>query len=201
MNLPWLSLAAIILGGMLAMAGTVLLVMAAFRRSAGWGMIVLLVPLGNIIFACLNWAEARRGFVAALFGMAICLGGFFSIPDVQANLWNTVDPKPPTATPPPDLDAQIQSHRQQIDTLQATFAQDAITLTGEYKALAAQRKALKPGDTAAIVKFNEAAAGYQTRNSAHKQMRQQIDTLQLELEGLLDTRARNAAAGAAPKRK
>jgi glutaredoxin-like YruB-family protein len=98
----------------------------------------------------------------------------------------------------PDIDAEIADHRARLETLQATFSLDGADLTKQYQALDAQRKALKPNDTAAITKFNETAAAYQTRNTARKQMQQQIDSTQHELDALLDKRSReNASANAA----
>jgi len=202
MNLPWVSLAAIGIGAIISTIGTILLLIAAFRRSVIWGLVVLFVPLGNIVFVCKYWAEAKAGFLASIIGAIVALGGFFTIPEVQANFLKTADVKAAAAAPPkaPDLNAQILEHRQTLETLQGAFARDGAELTQQYKALDAQRKALKQADTAAIMKFNEAAAAYQARNAARKQMQQQIETTQRELDTLLDTRARNAAPPAPAKK-
>jgi glutaredoxin-like YruB-family protein len=91
------------------------------------------------------------------------------------------------------LDTQILDQRQKLEALQSAFAQNGAQLTAEYQALDAQRKALKQGDTAAITKFNVAAADYQTRNQQRKQMQQDIDAGQKQLDALLDARSRAAA--------
>jgi glutaredoxin len=101
---------------------------------------------------------------------------------------------------PDDLSAQIQAHRQKLEALQATFSLDGVEITKQYQALDAQRKALKPDDAAAITKFNEAAAAYQAKNTARKQMQGQIETTQHELDTLLDTRSRQAAKGTSNKK-
>jgi glutaredoxin len=196
MNFPWLNLGAIAIGALISTIGTILLLVAAFRQSILWGLIVLLAPLGNIVFTCLHWAEAKAGFLATIVGAVVCVGGFLTIPQVQSDLWKFASNPTAAATPAskaPDIDAQILEHRQRLEASQGAFAQDGVELTKQYQALELQRKALKPADTAAITKFNEAAATYQTRNAARKQMQAQIETTQRELEGLLDTRARKAA--------
>jgi glutaredoxin len=94
------------------------------------------------------------------------------------------------------LNTQIQACRAQLESLQETFAQEGPELARQYKALEAQRKTLKPTDTAAITKFNESAAAYQARNAAGRQMQQQIAITQKQLDDLLDARTRATAASA-----
>jgi glutaredoxin-like YruB-family protein len=202
MSLPWYNLAAIGIGALIATIGGILLLIAAFRQSIVWGLVVLLAPLGNLVFTCLHWAESKSAFFASLIGTVILFAGAFTIPDVQAQLWQIAAFKGGLhpASSAPDLNTDIQNHRQQLDSLQAAFTQDGADLTRQYQALDAQRKALKPADTAAIAKFNEAAAAYQARNAARKQMQQHIATTQQELEALLDTRSRNATQAAASKK-
>jgi len=192
MNFPLINIIAIGAGAIIATVGTLLLLIAAFRQSILWGLAVLFAPLGNVVFACRHWTEARTGFMASIIGAAICLGGAYTIPEFQAHFWKALTPA--TTASAPDMNTQIQQHRQQLETLQAAFAQDGAELTKEYQALEAQRKALKPTDTEAIAKFNVAAAAYQARNAKRKQMQQEIDTVQRELAALLETRARNEVA-------
>ena len=200
MNFPLVSIIAIGAGALIATVGTLLLLIAAFRQHFLWGLAVLLAPFGNVVFTCMHWAEARAGFLASVIGAGICLGGAYSIPEVQAHFWKAINPAPGASASAPDLGAQIADHRQQLEPLQAAFAQDGADLTKQYQALEAQRKALKPGDAAAITKFNESAAAYQARNAKRKQMQQQIDTLQRELTAMLETRARNEAEAANRKK-
>jgi hypothetical protein len=192
MNYPLVSVILVIAGALIGVVGTILLLVAAFRQSLIWGLVTLLLPLGNVIFTCAYWSEARVGFLASIFGTAICFGGLFTIPEVQTHLLqlkNSVVPAPaPAATPAPDLNAQILAHRQHLDALQAAFAQDGAELTKQYQALDAQRKALKPKDTAAIAKFNEVAAAYQARTTHRKQMKLEIEAAQKELNALTESK-------------
>ncbi|MEP6671580.1 MAG: glutaredoxin domain-containing protein [Chthoniobacter sp.] len=202
MNFPLVNIAAIILGLIISTIGTIMVLVAAFRESVIWGLVVLFAPLGNLIYTCMHWAEAKAGFLASVIGGAICAAGLLTIPEIQTQLLTAYHLKAPGSAEKkaPDLTAQIQEHRQHLEALQGAFAQDGTELTKQYQALDAQRKALKPKDTAAITIFNEAAAAYQARNTARKQMQQQIETTQHELEALLDARSRNATPGASGKK-
>jgi glutaredoxin len=199
MSFPLVNILAIGAGAIIATAGTLLLLVAAFRRGVLWGLAVLFVPLGNVIFACRCWTEARTGFVAGLLGAAICLGGACTIPEIQEHFWEAIRHAPTARVP--DLSVQIQEHREQLEALQAAFAQDGLELTREYQTLEKQRRELKPTDAAAIGKFNEAAAAYQARNAHRKQLQQDIQKAQQELAALLDTRARNEAIEAANRKR
>jgi hypothetical protein len=189
------SLIALLGGACVAFIGTILLLIAAFRQSIIWGLVVLFVPLGVLIYACVHWADAKTGFLAHLIGVGICIGAVFSMPGVQQQFWTSVSTSTGQAAPAtPNLDQQIQDQRQKIESLQAAFAQDGVDLTKQYQLLGAQRKALKPGDTAAITKFNESAAVYQARNVRRKQMQQDMDAAQKQLDGLLEQRSRERLA-------
>jgi len=195
MSYPLLNVIAIAAGGVAAIAGTVLYVIAAFRKSIVWGLVVLFVPFASLVFVCCHWREGRLGFLTSVAGFAVVFLSGVKIPELQSHFQFSMNGAPaPSAR---DLSAQIQEHRDQIDALQTTFAQEAIDLTKEYQTLETERKALKPGDTAAIVKFNEAAAAYQARNTRHKQVPEQIARTQQELSALMETRMRDQAAQAA----
>jgi glutaredoxin len=197
------SLIAIGIGGLIAMIGLILLLIASFRQHIGWGLAVLFAPLGSIVYTCVHWAEAKIGFLAHSIGSIVCLAGFFTIPMVQDKIMHLKLPgrTAQMATPAPDFNAQIQQHRDHLEALQGAFAQDGADLTRQYQALEAQRKALKPANTAAITKFNEAAAAYQARNVKRKEMQQEMDTTQKELDDLLAARSRAATAAVAGKPK
>jgi hypothetical protein len=194
MSVPTASLIALGFGACVAVFGIILLLIAAFRQSVIWGLVVLFVPLGAIVYTCLHWADAKMGFLANLIGSCICCAGLFNIPMVQQQLWASVDTPHATAAPAPNLDQQIQDERQKIESLQGTFAQDGVDLTKQYRALEAQRKALKLANTGAVTKFNQDAAAYQSRNLRRKQMQQDIDAAQKQLDVLLETRSRATAA-------
>lgn len=191
------------LGLLLAAGASIVVLINAFRQHVGWFFVVFFLPLGNIIFACVHWAETKVSFVLSFVGIAMMFGGAFAVPEVRDLMMKDVKMKFGIVEQPkaPDLTTQIQEHRNKLELLQGTFAQDGITLTKEYQQLDAQRKALKPGDTGAVTKFNEAAAAYQAKNTARKQMQQQMDTVQKELDGLLEARSRNAATNSASSKK
>jgi len=204
MNVPTVNLVLMCVGGLVSAVGTIALIIVAFRRSILWGLGVLFVPFVNIIFVCLNWAGAKTPFLASFIGWIVMCVGIFTVPEVKDEVLKAMNKQyglqVKEEKKAPDLNAQIAEHRQRLEALQATFAQDGVELTKQYQTLEAQRKGLKTADTAAVMKFNEAAAGYQARNAARQKMQQEIDTTQKELDALLDKRSREAAAAAAGKK-
>jgi len=184
-----------LLGLLLATGASIVVLINAFRQHVGWFLLVFFVPFGNVIFACVHWAETKVSFALSLVGVGMIVGGALAVPEMRLLMMKDARAKMGiTEQKAPDLTAQIQEHRDKLESLQGTFAQDGVTLTKEYQQLDAQRKALKPGDTEAVAKFNEVAAAYQAKNTARKQMQQQMDTLQKELDGLLEARSRAATA-------
>ncbi|MBS1955106.1 MAG: hypothetical protein JST89_13040 [Cyanobacteria bacterium SZAS-4] len=57
-----------------AFASSIFLIIAAFRVSVLWGLVVFFVPFGNIIFAICRWREARIPFVVNLICFCFCIG-------------------------------------------------------------------------------------------------------------------------------
>lgn len=64
-----------LVGIMVAIVGWIMIVVAAFRVSAGWGVGSLLVPLIALIFVITHWQDARRGFFTQLGGTALFVIG------------------------------------------------------------------------------------------------------------------------------
>ena len=62
-------------GLVVALVGWIMIVIAAFRVSAGWGVGSLLIPLIALIFVITHWQDARRGFFTQLGGTALFLIG------------------------------------------------------------------------------------------------------------------------------
>ncbi|HEY3897762.1 MAG TPA: glutaredoxin family protein [Chthoniobacter sp.] len=182
-------------GATIYLVGMIRMLITAFSESVGAGLFVLFCPFGHVIYACKRWREVKFGFLANIVGAGILCSGFFSDPDTQARFAQLTNRFTGgyTASAPANLDAQIQEQRQRLETLEATFSQNGAGLAKQYQDLDTQRKALKPGDAAAIAKFNAAAAIYQARNSQRKQMQQDIDAGQKQLDTLLDTRSRTSA--------
>ena len=69
-----------VVGLLIAIAGWLMVVVAAFRVSAGWGVGSLLIPLVALIFVITHWQDARRGFLTQVGGMAIFLFGVMITP-------------------------------------------------------------------------------------------------------------------------
>lgn len=187
-----------IIGGIAALIGGIMLLVAAFRVSVWWGVAYLLVPFASLVFLFKHWEEARQGFWINLLGALILCGAVFSTPNTRKNVKNlpaAVKLPMVEKQKPVDLNAQIEAKRAEIDRMEAQFAQQGAAVTQQFQALNARRSALKPGDAPAVDAFNAEAAAYQQANTALKQLRQQIDEAQRDLGGLLDERSRKKAGG------
>ena len=211
------------IGLLVAVGGGIVLLVAAFRESVGWGFVVLLVPLANVVFVIKRWSKAKLGFLISLAGVAVMAGGVFSSPQIRHAIEETADarakgklaesdaparllkvvlnpnaPATPAPAPTPDLSAKIQDHRLRLEQMEGQFAADSPVLTKRYQELEAKRKKLKSNDVAAMTAFNTEAAAYQAQNEQRRQAQRTIATLHQELEAFLDQRAREAAPAAAP---
>jgi glutaredoxin len=185
------------IGLLIAVIASIMVLVNAWRQSIGWFLLAFFVPFGRLIFVCMHWSETKGPFLMTYVGVAIMFAGIFAVPDVREHAMKDIRTRMGVKeTPARNYTAEIQEHRDQLELLQASFAQDGVELTKQYQQLDAQRKALKPGDTEATLKFNEAAAAYQARNTARKQMQQRMDTTQKELDELLEARSRSAARNA-----
>ena len=69
-----------VVGIMAALVGWIMIVIAAFRVSAGWGVGSLLIPLIALIFVVTHWQDSRRGFFTGLGGIAIFIFGSLITP-------------------------------------------------------------------------------------------------------------------------
>ncbi|HEY9730826.1 MAG TPA: hypothetical protein V6C89_02875 [Drouetiella sp.] len=65
-----LGLTIFLIGLVAYLVATMFLIIAAFRTSVLWGLVALMVPCGNIIFAVCRWKEARTSFLASIISLA-----------------------------------------------------------------------------------------------------------------------------------
>jgi hypothetical protein len=60
---------------------------AAFRVSLKWGLLVLLVPFAGLVFVFAHWTEAKRGFLISLAGGVLCpIAGFMLVSGAMAGM-------------------------------------------------------------------------------------------------------------------
>lgn len=181
--------------GLLAMfVGGIMTLVAAFRQSLLWGFAYLFVPFASLVFLFKHWAEAKMGFFISLIGLAIFVVPIVGRSDVRGGFIKELQARATNAPPAPDLTAQIAAQRGRIEQMEGQFAQTNVQLTQRYRALAATRQALKPGDNEAITRYNTEAAAYQTETTALRQRQQEIATAHKALDALLAERSKKAAA-------
>lgn len=198
MNIPLLPIVLFGLGCLVGVVGGIMVLVAAFRQSLVWGLVSIFVPFGNLVFTCLHWAEAKKGTLVGLAGLALCGGAFFTVPtELRVGFGKggplalAADSQPPAK----DLTAQIADQRAKLETQNAVFAQDGVELSRQFAELETRRKSLPAGDAGALAKFNADAAIYQARTTRRKQLFADIEAGQRELDAMLAKRSLAAAGG------
>lgn len=58
-------------GGLVATVGGIMLLVAAFQVSLGWGLLVLLVPFGNLVFIIKFWPKTKQATWLQLGGVGL----------------------------------------------------------------------------------------------------------------------------------
>jgi|688.fasta_scaffold376837_2 hypothetical protein len=88
-----LGLTIFLIGLIAYLVASMFLIIVAFRVSVLWGLVALMVPGGNVIFAVFRWKEARTSFLASIFslvavavGLAIPLSVLQSLNGIQRML-------------------------------------------------------------------------------------------------------------------
>jgi hypothetical protein len=75
----YLGIALLIVAGVVSLIGTVMLLIAAFRVSVTWGVVVLLVPFGALVFLIKYWQESKRAFFVSLAGTGAAVVGWAAV--------------------------------------------------------------------------------------------------------------------------
>lgn len=75
-----MGIALLLLGGVAAVVGSLMLVVAAFRTGVLWGLACLLIPFAALVYLVLHWDEARTGFLLNLAGLAVAALGLLFLP-------------------------------------------------------------------------------------------------------------------------
>lgn len=78
---------AMLVGSLIAVIAWIILVVKGFNTNVGWGLVVLLLsPLGALIYGLVNWARGGGAFLAYLIANVLVVAGFvmvYSDPQVK----------------------------------------------------------------------------------------------------------------------
>jgi glutaredoxin len=177
-----ISIAAMLIGGIMCIA-------AAFRHGILWGLAYLFVPFANLVFIIKYWSEAKKGFFISAAGCCVFLGLYFIYPHTRAMLVR--HPEAAAASAPnkeKEFSAAIEEKRSHLLTLRDDLAKVTADSDVQYKELSARRNALDAKDQAAVHQFNVEASAYQKQVQHLKQLTQEIDAANAEVEDLLAKR-------------
>ena len=70
-----MGIALIIIGGILALAGGIGILIAAFRESIAWGIGCILLPIVSLIFVVMHWDETKKPFLLKVAGIVLLVAG------------------------------------------------------------------------------------------------------------------------------
>ncbi len=198
-----LAITLLIFGLLTLVVGSIMMLVAAFRESVWWGLGCLLFSPVGLVFLIIHWAEAKRGFLVHLAGLAILIGGVFVSPTVREGVSKEIASNMPEgmnvpllekSKPPVDINAQIEQKRAEIEQFQEQVRQQSAAVTQQFQALNGRRAGLKSDDATAVTAFNAEVAAYQQANATLKQAGQKVATAQQELTELLNERSRKQAS-------
>ncbi len=68
-----LGLLLVVVAVVVSLVGSIMFLVAAFRVSLTWGLLVLLVPFAALVFLIKYWEVAKRAFLVSLVGSGLCV--------------------------------------------------------------------------------------------------------------------------------
>jgi hypothetical protein len=182
--MDWLSLIFVILAIVLAGFGQLWWIIAAFRVSVPWGLLVLFIPLMPLMFLIVHWEDAKKPFLCVMLGLVAL------VPPIIMN-WETIDAKRNEIVEdilrkhdqlPPERD---HSPKAVLARKQAALIAHANEMNAKYADLLTRQKTLAGADDAT-------KAAFAADTEAYAALRKQVEAEKAEVEAL------QAAAGAAP---
>jgi hypothetical protein len=76
-----LALILLAIAGLLALTSSIWLIVNAFRTSVGWGLAVMFLPFGQLIFTIKNWEMAQKPFYCLLLALLFWGASTSTMPD------------------------------------------------------------------------------------------------------------------------
>ena len=179
-------------------AGSVLLLIASFRRHIGWGLASLFVPGAAVVFAILHWSEAKRGFLLQIMGGVVLAVGILAANDDGTS---RRDAKSSTAAPegPGATEVALKAKEVEVRLAEQDLAELQAKLNVDYVVLKARRENLR-ADPAALAAFNQDAAAYDAAKmdlsvKAGRLAQLRADQLQLTDQVFLEAREKAKGSG------
>ena len=69
-----------------SMVGSVMIIVAAFRKRLLWGLVSLFMPLLALVFVAMNGSEGKNGFLCMVGSLALVFIGAAMLPSVEASV-------------------------------------------------------------------------------------------------------------------
>jgi len=171
-----ISLIFVILAIALGCIGHVWMIIAAFRVSLLWGLLVLFVPVMPLMFLLVHWEDARRPLYCGLLGIVAL------VPPVILN-WDTIHTRKNEI-----VEEVLRQHGQLspeadhsppavLARKQKALIEHANTMNAKYADLIARQNTLATADEAT-------KAAYAADAAAYAALRKQVEAEKAEVEAL-----------------
>jgi hypothetical protein len=66
-----------VVGLVLALIGSIMVLIAAFQESVVWGLGILVVPFLSLVFVFTHWEDTKKAFLLQVLGIVIFAAGIF----------------------------------------------------------------------------------------------------------------------------
>lgn len=174
--MDWLSLTFVIVAIALVVIGHLWWVIAAFRVSVLWGLLVLFVPIMPLMFLLVHWEDAKKPFFCVLLALVAL------VPPMVLN-WETLNKKRNEV-----VEGILREHGQLrperdnspkavLARKQAALIEHANEMNAKYADLLARQKNLGSADEATKAAFTADAEAYAA-------LRKQVEAEKAEIEAL-----------------
>jgi hypothetical protein len=99
MGMAVIAVLLIVIASIASLVGSIMMLIAAFRASITWGLLVLFVPFGVVAFIITHWQEAKRAFFLHLAAAGVLVVGFVTLVVAGASSARTAAPQSADLTP------------------------------------------------------------------------------------------------------
>ena len=172
----WISLIFVVLAILIGVFSRVWFIIAAFRVSLLWGLLVLFVPFLDLMFLIVHWDDAKRPFLCGLLALTalippIILNREKVFTNVDAVVDNVLKEHGQVRRESPDSPKAVLARKQ------AALLEHANEMNARYADLIARQKILASAT-------EEMKAAFEADTKTYAALRKQVEAEKAEVEAL-----------------
>jgi hypothetical protein len=162
--LPILLLITMLAGLVMALFGSVRMLISAFRKSIIWGLGCIFVPFCGLIYLIVDWENAKSGFFLYLKGFGVMLlasvvAGVMAPSFKAAQTIQRVHAREHTAASPSDKEQPVASSTNKIQSIANLFQKKQPAATPAHQPPRLQGISYNPSKPSAIINGNTLFVG------------------------------------------